>query len=142
MTDDHGRRRTAGGNGGRPGGGSDVNVFWSMLGDAERDALLAVADRVTYPPGTRIFGEGEPSPFVLVIEAGWVKAASGTRDKETALALRRPGDLVGESAPDDSPRSATVVALDEVRGLCVAADRFARLLHEHPAMEQAFHRTH
>jgi CRP/FNR family transcriptional regulator, cyclic AMP receptor protein len=116
--------------------------FWDMLGPEEREALRAVAEPVTYPQGTRIFSEGEPSAFALVIRSGWVKVASGeSRDSETALALRSSGDLVGESASADSPRSATVVALGEVRALRVGASGFSDLLHEHPNVDQALKRT-
>jgi CRP/FNR family transcriptional regulator, cyclic AMP receptor protein len=119
-----------------------VPGFWSMLGAPEQAALRAIAEQVTYSPGTRIFSEGEPSSFALVISSGWVKVASGaTRESETALALRRSGDLVGESASADSPRSATVVALGEVCALRVSAPRFTELLHEHPNVDQALKRT-
>jgi CRP-like cAMP-binding protein len=131
-----GRGRNNGKDG--PAGGG----FWDMLGPVERKALHAIADPVTYAPGTRIFSEGEPSSFALVIRAGWVKVASGeSRDTETALALRSSGDLVGESASADSPRSATVVALGEVRALRVSAPRFSELLHAHPNVDQALKRT-
>lgn len=116
--------------------------FWDMLGPGEREALHAVADPVTYAQGTRIFSEGEPSAFALVIRSGWVKVASGeSRDSETALALRRSGDLVGESASADSPRSATVVALGEVHTLRVSASAFSALLHEQPNVDHALKLT-
>lgn len=122
--------------------GPAASRFWDMLGPGEKEALRAVAERVTYPQGTRIFSEGEPSSFALVILSGWVKVASGeSRDSETALALRRSGDLVGESASADSPRSATVVALGEVSALRVGASGFSVLLHEQPNVDQALKRT-
>lgn len=124
------------------GDGSAGSGFWDMLGPAEREAVRAIAEPVAYPQGTRIFSEGEPSSFALVIRTGWVKVASGdSRDSETALALRHSGDLVGESASADSPRSATVVALGEVHALCLTAPVFARLLHDHPNVDHALKLT-
>lgn len=117
--------------------------FWGMLGHRERDALLDVAYMTTYRPGTRIFREGEPSSFALVIQNGWVKVAGGTsKDTETALALRRTGDLVGESASADRPRSATVVTLDEVRALTIPACHFSALVNAFPGIDQALQRTY
>jgi CRP/FNR family cyclic AMP-dependent transcriptional regulator len=122
--------------------GAAGSRFWDMLGPAEREALHAIADPVAYPQGTRIFSEGEASSFALVIRTGWVKVASGeSRDSETALALRNSGDLVGESASADSPRSATVVALREVCALSISAPHFSELLHSHPNVDQALKRT-
>ena len=123
--------------------GRTTNGFWHMLGHRERDALRTVADPATYIRGTRIFSEGEPSAFALIIEDGWVKVASGSsKDTETALALRRSGDLVGESASADRPRSATVITLNEVHALKIPAPRFSTLLNEFPDMDQALQRTH
>lgn len=126
---------------GRGTNGKDVPVgsrFWDMLGTEDKNALRAAAEAVAYAQGTRIFSEGEPSAFALVLRSGWVKVASGeSEDSETALALRSSGDLVGESASADSPRSATVVALREVRALLLSASRFSELLHEYPNVDQA-----
>lgn len=119
-----------------------MNSFWSMLEDPEKDALRAVAHPITYEPDTRIFGEGEPSVFALVLQTGWVKVTGGVEDGETALALRRSGDLVGESASADRPRRATVIALGEVRALNIAAHHFSELLRDHPAAAKALQRTH
>jgi len=123
--------------------GRTTNGFWDMLGHRERDALRTAAAPAAYVRGTRIFSEGEPSAFALIIEDGWVKVASGTsEDTETALALRTSGDLVGESASADRPRSATVITLGEVRALKIPAPRFSTLLEEFPDIDQALQRTH
>jgi len=119
-----------------------MNRFWNMLGDGERDALRKVSHPITYEPDTRIFREGEPSVFALVLQSGWVKVAGGPEDGGTALALRRSGDLVGESASAGQPRIATVVALREVRALIITAHHFAELLRDHPAAANALQRTH
>jgi CRP/FNR family transcriptional regulator, cyclic AMP receptor protein len=71
-----------------------------------------------------------------------VKAAGTTEDGETALALRRSGDLVGESASADQPRNATVVALSEVRALMITAHHLTELLDRRPAIARALRRTY
>ncbi|MDN3351165.1 Crp/Fnr family transcriptional regulator [Actinomadura sp. DC4] len=119
-----------------------MDKFWDMLDPAERDALAEVAQPITYKSDRRIFREGEPSEFALVLRSGWVKVAGLAEDGETVLALRRSGDLVGESASADRPRRATVVALGEVHALTISAHRFAGLLRDRPAAATALARTH
>jgi CRP/FNR family cyclic AMP-dependent transcriptional regulator len=126
-----------------PANGRGHHGFWSMLGPEEQGALLKVAEPVTYAPGSQVFAEGDRSEFVLIILSGWVMITSGTSNgNETAVALRRPGDLVGESASADLPRSNTVAALNLVEARKVAADHFSALVHQYPVAEQAFERTH
>jgi CRP-like cAMP-binding protein len=53
--------------------------------------------------------------------------------KTVLLALRGPGELVGElSALDEAPRSASIVALEPVQALAVPHTRFKTFLLEHP----------
>ena len=71
---------------------------------------------------------------VLVLQSGWVKVSTTTRAGKTVLlALRGPGDLVGElSALDEAPRSASIVAIEEVQALAVPHARFKQFLLDHP----------
>ena len=49
------------------------------------------------------------------------------------LALRGPGDLVGElSALDEEPRSASIEAIEPVQALAMTHERFRALLRERP----------
>jgi len=116
--------------------------FWEMLGRTEREAFTAVAHAITFESRARVFSEGEPSGFALIIQDGWVKVAGGTSEGgETALALRRTGDLVGESASADRPRTATVVAVGPVRALIVTAHHFSAIVGRHRKAAQALRRT-
>jgi CRP-like cAMP-binding protein len=71
---------------------------------------------------------------VLVILDGWVKVSATTpAGKTVLLALRGPGELVGElSALDEAPRSASIVAIEPVQALAVPYARFKAFLLEHP----------
>jgi CRP-like cAMP-binding protein len=78
--------------------------FARTLSDADRSALSARGRRRRYVRHTRVFCEGDPSDFVLVILEGRVKLAVTTEDgDESLLGVRGPGDLVGELAALDSP---------------------------------------
>ena len=61
--------------------------------------------------------------------------ANGT---EAVLAVRAPGDLVGElAAIDGHPRSATAIALGDVACAVVDAERFRAVLHDEPKAAMA-----
>lgn len=124
----------------RPGAGQG---FWSMLEERERDALRQICRSEIYDPRQRIFTEGEPSDFVLVIRSGWMKITGVTSDgAPMTLALRTVGELVGESGSIALSRTATAIALDEVRALHVTAGEFSGFLRHHPRAEHALRRTY
>jgi len=77
---------------------------------------------------------GQVPSEVLLLLGGWVKVSATTPAGRTVLlALRGPGDLVGElSALDEEPRSASIVAIEPVQALVMTHDRFRALLRERP----------
>lgn len=83
-----------------------------------------------------LFQEGDAADRVLVIERGRVKIVSVTLEgREVVLAIRGPGDLLGElAAVDGLPRSAAAVAMEDMEALVVPAPRFAEFLEDHPAV--------
>lgn len=80
--------------------------------------------------------EGASARSVLILRSGRVKVVStGRNGRRALLAIRVPGDVIGEmSAVDGRPRSATVVALDLVHLLRVPDESFARLLTAQPGV--------
>jgi CRP/FNR family transcriptional regulator, cyclic AMP receptor protein len=70
----------------------------------------------------------------MVLLSGCVKLSCLSDDgKEVVLAIRGPGDLIGElSAIDDEPRSATATALEAVEAMSVATTDFRAFLETHP----------
>src|SRR5579864_4570921 len=108
--------------------------WFAQLPAVERAALHAEGAAHHYRTGATLFHEGDPSDWVLLVTRGRVKVASVTADgKDVVLAVRGPGDLVGElSALDGLPRSAAATALDEVDARVVTADRFRAFLAAHP----------
>lgn len=91
----------------------------------------------------RLFREGEPGDHVLAIRSGRVKVSVQTRSgREILLAVKEPGDLVGElSVIDGRPRSATAVALEPVDALLVPAPAFAEFVEGHPRIAVRLLRT-
>ena len=112
----------------------DDAEFLHTLTPAESDALEDMGEPATYGPGDVIFEEGGTADCVLLVRGGHVRvtvAAEG--GGERLLAERGPGELLGElSGIDGRPRSASVTAVDEVRGLVVPLRAFRGFLIDHP----------
>lgn len=107
--------------------------FWTVLNLAERSAFEAIAREQTFAAGTALMHEGDQADQVMVILDGWTKIVISEDGQQVAIAERGPGDLVGESgtAPGNV-RSASVIALDEVRALVMTTEGYAVFTGEFP----------
>jgi len=107
-----------------------VEDFWGRLTVPEQTALATVASPSRFQADSTILLEHDAGDHVLVIRSGLAKVyARVGADREVLLALRRPGDIIGEMAGTaGGRRSATVVAIDTVDALLIKADRFAAFL--------------
>ncbi|RZS41118.1 CRP-like cAMP-binding protein [Herbihabitans rhizosphaerae] len=110
--------------------------FWARLDERQRAAVVTAAQTRRYPAGAVLLREGERARSAMVICSGRVKIVVGTPSGHTAvLALRGPGDIIGEiAAIDEDTRSATAISLDPVRVLWLPATGFDRLLHGEPGI--------
>jgi CRP/FNR family transcriptional regulator, cyclic AMP receptor protein len=110
-------------------------TFWSALETTDAEALKTVATLRTFRRGQILVYEGQRADKVLVIRSGRVKVTSVTANgREVVLAFRGPGELVGEqSALDDAPRSASIVAIERVEALCLPPSEFCRFVTHHPS---------
>jgi CRP/FNR family transcriptional regulator, cyclic AMP receptor protein len=116
--------------------------FWNLLSTDDRTAFRQAGVLRTFPAGTVIVHEGDPSQHVIVVIAGSVKVtASVPGGGEFILGLRGPGDILGEMATiDQRPRRGTISAISRTETLVVPGDRFARLKSEHPGISVAIQR--
>jgi CRP-like cAMP-binding protein len=105
-------------------------TFLDALTDEEAADLHAAGRRRAYGPGVTLFHEGDDSGPVVVLLSGRAKVATlGGAGREAIIAVRGPGDLIGElSAIDGGPRSATVTTLEPTEALLVAGSAFAGFL--------------
>jgi signal transduction histidine kinase len=79
--------------------------------------------------GELICQEGEPGDALFLIRAGHAAIFKGSADAPIVLTCRGAGEFVGEMAIlEDLPRSASVVALEEVQLIKMTRDDFQRLL--------------
>ena len=80
--------------------------------------------RRTFAPGTRIIKEGAPGDQAFIIVEGTCEAYKTVQGARRPLRRMGPGDVFGETAGlSDSPRTATVEAIDQVTALVI--DRVA-----------------
>jgi CRP-like cAMP-binding protein len=107
--------------------------FWDALDPDEREALRLLASWRTFATDAKLMEEGGPADHVIVIFGGRVKICVADNDREHVLAVRGPGDLVGERAAlRVSVRSATVVALEMVWALVIQTGDFAAFISAYP----------
>ncbi|AJE41992.1 MULTISPECIES: Crp/Fnr family transcriptional regulator [Streptomyces] len=121
-------------------GGLDDRVpFLARLEAEDRSALLALGHELTFGPRVVLLHQHEPSSHVLFLVHGWTKVtASAANGYEALLALRGPGDIIGEAAAlTGRPRAATVTALEPVRATAVEHERFRDFLSRSPAVSFA-----
>jgi CRP-like cAMP-binding protein len=117
----------------------DQVPYLLRLDDVSRKEALSLGVELNYPARSVVMREGEPSTHVLLVRQGWLKVtALSINGHEALLALRGPGDIVGESAAlDGTSRTVTVTTLEPVLARNVPADAFSRFLDNRPhAMRQ------
>jgi CRP/FNR family transcriptional regulator, cyclic AMP receptor protein len=114
-----------------------------FLTEDEWRTLAATGRSRRFRARQRLFREGEPGDHVIAIVSGRVKVSVQTRSgRELLLAVKEPGDLVGElSVIDGRPRSATAIALDPVEALVVPAPAFGDFVESHPRIAVRLLRT-
>jgi CRP/FNR family cyclic AMP-dependent transcriptional regulator len=108
--------------------------FAAALTVEERQALMVDGRRRRFPRGSTLFNEGDRSDRIVILVSGRVKVSYFTEDgREVVLAVRSPGDLLGElSTLDGEARSATATALEPVEAVLLPAGRFRTFLETHP----------
>ena len=111
-----------------------AGAFLDALTEAETDDLHSVGRRRRYGANVTLFHEGdEPGPVVVLLSGRAKVASLSSAGREVIVAIRGPGDLLGElSAIDGEPRSATVMTLEAVEALLVPGSAFAAFLERCP----------
>jgi len=87
----------------------------------------------TFRPDEIIFSEFEPGDTFYLIQSGKVKLIKNTGEFERVLDILQSPEMFGEMAIlEDSPRTATAVALDEVTVLELTSRNFEALILGNP----------
>jgi CRP/FNR family transcriptional regulator, cyclic AMP receptor protein len=117
--------------------------FWADLTGHEQAALRAIGSWSSFDVDEEIFTERKQPDDVAVIWSGLTKVGSRFgAPREVLLALRGPGDLVGEMAcVAGGLRSATVRVIERVDALVVDGRAFAWFLRRFPHASAVVHRV-
>lgn len=97
------------------------------------ERLLAAGTGRKFRPGEVLLRQGDTASHVLLLVTGRVKVELALSNREMLLAVRGPGELLGEIAVlggDGDHRSSTVTALDPCFTRVLAADRFRALIRQ------------
>jgi len=87
----------------------------------------------TFEPGDIIFSEFEPGDAFYLIQSGRVELVKIIGDIEKTLDILQPSEMFGEMALlENSPRSATAIALDAVKVLEFNQQNFEILMMGNP----------
>jgi CRP/FNR family transcriptional regulator, cyclic AMP receptor protein len=107
-----------------------AETFLEALTPEEAADLRASGRERHYDAGVALFHEGDDAGSVIVLLAGRAKLTVPlSSDREVIVAVRGPGDLLGElAALVDAPRSATVATIEPVDALIVSGSAFAAFL--------------
>jgi len=94
--------------------------------------LSAVVTRRSAPRGSIIMAAGDPTDSLYLVISGRLKVMMGDSEgKEVILSLLGPGEFFGEMGLiDDSPRSASVVAIEPCELLAISKRDFKKCLEE------------
>ena len=106
--------------------------LFAELDERELGAVAAVAKNRRHAKDEVVFHEDESGDVFCLIREGRVKVTMiSPEGKEIILSMLGPGDFFGEmSLLDNQPRSATVIATENLELLIIWRSDFLQLLHE------------
>ena len=107
-----------------------AETFLEALTEEEVADLRASGRERHYDANVALFHEGDDGGSVIVLLAGRAKlTVPSSSGREVIVAVRGPGDLLGElAALVEAPRSATVATIEPVDALIMAGSAFASFL--------------
>jgi CRP-like cAMP-binding protein len=88
-----------------------------------------------YENGDIVFRQGDEGDCMYVVQEGQVEVVARDGDREVQLAVRGPGDIIGEMALfERETRSADIRALGRVRLLKIDRRNFMERIHDDPTL--------
>jgi len=107
--------------------------LFSGFTPADLEQVAAITGEHYFVDGDLIAGQNEPGDEMFIIVSGKVKVVQKNDGVEKMIALREPGEYVGEmSIITQEPRMASLVAQGYVRLLCISQKQFQSILRERP----------
>jgi HEAT repeat protein len=107
--------------------------LFTDLPPSDLKQIASIAVEEVFPDGEMIASQGEPGDMMFMITSGEVRVCMTRDGIESEVARRKAGDYVGEmSIINRVPRIATLIAVNEVRALCIDQKSFEGLLRDRP----------
>jgi CRP/FNR family transcriptional regulator, cyclic AMP receptor protein len=98
-----------------------------------RTQLLALGTERRFEGGRRLLREGDRGAHVELLTRGFVKITAIVEGVETLLAIRVPGDILGETAAlTGRPRTATVTTCGRITSVVVSQAAFHDFMRRNP----------
>jgi HEAT repeat protein len=114
-----------------------VSLF-ENLSPADLKQVASIAEEELFSDGDMIAQRGEPGDAMFVIVSGEVSVVIAKDGHNVEAARRRSGEYVGEmSIINREPRMATLIAVGDVRALCIDQKSFEGLIRERPEVSLA-----
>src|ERR671914_534130 len=107
------------------------------------EQLLAAGVGRRFRRGEVMLRQGDPQSHVLLLMSGRVKVVLALPSGEILLAVRGPGELLGDIGvlgDQDEGRSATVIAIDPCVTSVLPAERFRALVRSAGVWEEVLRR--
>jgi CRP-like cAMP-binding protein len=106
--------------------------YLDRLSPLTRSQLLALGTRRQFESGRQLLREGAQDTHLELLCRGFVKVTTVAEGRETLLAIRAAGDILGETAAfTGRARTATVTACGQVTSMVLAREAFQRFLDQH-----------
>jgi CRP/FNR family cyclic AMP-dependent transcriptional regulator len=106
--------------------------LFAALPEGALQLLTRVVGRKSYPRNSNIISAGDPTDALFIVISGRLKVMmSDDEGREVILAILSQGEFFGEMGLiDDSPRSATVIAIEPCELLMISKADFKKCLQE------------
>jgi signal transduction histidine kinase len=118
-----------------------VGLF-ADLSDEDLRRICKDVIEVSLQPGEALFEEHDPGDRAYIVIAGTVEVCKATGGREALVAVREPGDVIGEMALlQEAPRIASVRARTEAQLLAISKATLDELLESSPSAARAMFRT-
>jgi CRP/FNR family cyclic AMP-dependent transcriptional regulator len=110
--------------------------FFADLTDNELDIIARITNEKDFELGETIFKESEDGHCLYVIRSGEVKACvTAPNGERFTLTIMKDGDIFGEmSFVDGRLRSATVIAISDVKTFVMDKSDFEALVDKNPRL--------
>ncbi len=108
--------------------------LFADLPDEDLERLGQMVIRVDLPAGEELFAEGSYGDRAYIIQEGELEIIKSSSGREVLLALRGPGEVIGEIALlEDLPRMASARARTEVSMLSIDRQQLQELMETSPS---------